>query len=75
MHVQVAETSVTVNNSAIQDCTHPNERVPPTYDMTPGIQTIYFVIITYIPLFNNFSPKTGSFKYVMLHFTKNVWAH
>ena len=33
---QVVETSVTVNNSAIQDYTQLDDHVPPTYEMTPG---------------------------------------
>ena len=34
---QVVETSVTVNNSPIQDCVHPDDRTPPNYEMTPGL--------------------------------------
>ena len=36
---QVVETSVTVNNnSPIQDCVHPDDQTPPTYEMTPGFK-------------------------------------
>ena len=34
---QVAKTSVTVNNSSIQDNVHPDDRTPPDYEMTPGL--------------------------------------
>ena len=33
----VVETSVTVNNSSIQDNVHPDDRTPPDYEMTPGL--------------------------------------
>ena len=33
----VVETSVTVNNSSIQDNVHPENRTPPDYEMTPGL--------------------------------------
>ena len=33
----VVETSVTVNNSSIQDNVHPDNRTPPDYEMTPGL--------------------------------------
>ena len=33
---QVVETSVTVNNSPIQDNVNPDDRTPPNYEMTPG---------------------------------------
>ena len=32
---QVVETSVTVNNSPIQDYVYPDDRAQPTYEMTP----------------------------------------
>ena len=35
---QVVETSVTVNNSPIQDYTQLDDHVPPTYEMTPGFK-------------------------------------
>ena len=36
---QVVETSVTVNNnSAIQDCIHPDDQTQPTFEMTPGFK-------------------------------------
>ena len=35
---QVVETSVTVNNSPIQDYVHPDDRAQPTYEMTPGFK-------------------------------------
>ena len=36
--MQVVETSVTVNNSPIQDYTHLDDHIPPTYEMTPGFR-------------------------------------
>ena len=33
---QVFETSVTVNNSPIQDYVHPDNRTQPTFEVTPG---------------------------------------
>ena len=33
---QVVETSVTVNNSPIQDYVHPDDHTQPTYKMTLG---------------------------------------
>jgi len=36
---QVVETSVDVtSNSPSQDYTHPDDRILPTYDMTPGFK-------------------------------------
>ena len=45
---QVVETSVTVNNSPIQDNVHPADDTQPTYEMTPGFKpfTIYFLLLT-----------------------------
>ena len=41
--VPVVETSVTINNSPIKDYTHPDNHIPPTYEMTPGVKpfTVY----------------------------------
>ena len=39
MPTQVIETSVTVNNSSIQDYTHLDYDTPPTYNMIPGFKT------------------------------------
>ena len=41
---QVVETSVTVNNSPIQDYVHPDDQTQPTFEMTPGFKpfTTYF---------------------------------
>ena len=39
MPTQVIETSVTVNNSSIQDYTHLEYDTPPTYNMIPGFKT------------------------------------
>ena len=36
--VQVVETSVTVNNSPIQDDIHPDNQTQPTFEMTPGFK-------------------------------------
>ena len=35
---QIVETSVTVNNSPIKYYTHPDDHIPPTYEMTPGFK-------------------------------------
>ena len=35
---QVVETSVTVNNSPIQDYVHPDDQTQPTLEMTPGFK-------------------------------------
>ena len=35
---QVAETSVTANNSPIQDYVHRDDHTQPTYEMTPGFK-------------------------------------
>ena len=35
---QVVETSVTVNNSPIQDYVHPDDHAQPTYELTPGFK-------------------------------------
>ena len=35
----VVETSVTVNNSPIQDYVHPDDQTQPTFEMTPGFKT------------------------------------
>ena len=35
---KVVETSVTVNNSPIQNYTHKNNHASPTYEMTPGFK-------------------------------------
>ena len=35
---QVVETSVTVNNSPIQDYVHPDDHTQPTYEMTRGLK-------------------------------------
>ena len=37
-NAQVVETSVTVNNSPIQDCVHPDDQTQPTFEMTPGFK-------------------------------------
>ena len=33
---RLSKTSITVNNSPIQNYTHPDESIPPTYEITPG---------------------------------------
>ena len=35
---QVVKTSVTVNNSPIQDYVHPDDQTQPTFEMTPGFK-------------------------------------
>ena len=42
---QVVETSVTVNNSPIQDYVHPDDHTQPTYEMTPGFKP--FTVLQY----------------------------
>ena len=37
---QVVETSVTVNNSPIQDYIHLDDHAQPTYEMTPGFKPL-----------------------------------
>ena len=41
---QVVKTSVTVNNSPIQDYIHPDDHAPLTYEMIPGFKP--FIIIS-----------------------------
>ena len=41
---QVVETSVTVNNSPIQDYVHPDDQTQPTYEMTPGFKPFTKII-------------------------------
>ena len=36
--VKVVETSVTVNNSPIQDYVHLDDQTQPTFEMTPGFK-------------------------------------
>ena len=47
---QVVETSVTVNNGAIQDYVHPNDHAEPTKEMTPGFKLSQLLNST--PLFS-----------------------
>ena len=35
---RIVEKSVTVNNSSIQDYTHPGDHILPTYEMIPGFK-------------------------------------
>ena len=37
---QLVETSVTVNNSPIQDYFDPDNHAQPTYEMTPGLKKL-----------------------------------
>ena len=37
---QLVQTSVTVNNSPIQDYFHPDNHAQPTYEMTPGLKNL-----------------------------------
>ena len=41
---QVVETSVTVNNSPIQDYVHPDDQTQPTFEMTPGFKPFTKII-------------------------------
>ena len=36
---QVVETSVTINNSPIQDYLHADDHTQPTFEMTPGFKS------------------------------------
>ena len=51
---QVVETSVTVNNSPIQDYVHPEDHTQPTYEMTPGFKpfTLTFLSVEFVYLSN-----------------------
>ena len=42
---QVVETSVTVNNSPIQDYVHPDDQTQPTFEMTPGFKPFTTTIL------------------------------
>ena len=42
--VQVAEMSVTVNNSPIRDYIHPDDHIPLTYEMSPGFNTFIMLL-------------------------------
>ena len=37
-NAQVVETSVTINNSPIQDDIHPDDHTQPTYEMTRALK-------------------------------------
>ena len=43
---QVVETSVTVNNSPIQDYVQPDDETRPTYEMTPAFKP--FTALEYV---------------------------
>ena len=43
-YAQVVETSVTVNNSPIQDYVHLDDHAQPTYEMTPGLKPFTRII-------------------------------
>ena len=43
---QDVETSVTVNNSPIQDYVHPDDHAQPTFEMTPEFKP--FTVLTII---------------------------
>ena len=52
---QFVNMSVTVNNGPFQDCIHPDDHAPPTYEMTPGFKP--FTIISLL----QFSSETVFF--------------
>ena len=56
---QVVETSVTVNNSPIQDYVHPNDQTKATFEMTPGFKR-FTVKIFYSPLLFGLNPIANS---------------
>ena len=41
---EVVETSVTVNNSPIQDYVQPDDQTQPTFEMTPGFKPFTKII-------------------------------
>ena len=43
---QVIETSVTVNNSPIQDYVQPDDHTQPAYEMTPGFKPFTVIHIS-----------------------------
>ena len=49
---QVVETSVTVNNSPIQDYVHPDDQTQP-FEMTPGFKPFTIIIIIIIIIIIN----------------------
>ena len=51
---QVVETSVTVNNSPIQDYVHPDDQTQPTFEMTPGFKPFTKIIEVQISLTRQF---------------------
>ena len=53
---QVVETSVTVNNSPIQDYVHPDDHTQPTYKMTPWFK--HFTVLHVITGFLSCSPSS-----------------
>ena len=48
---QIVETSVTVNNSSIQDYTHLGDHIPPTYEMIPGFKSFTDKTKLRVPMF------------------------
>ena len=42
---EVVETSVTVNNSPIQDYVHPDDQTQPTFEMTPGFKPFTVLLL------------------------------
>ena len=42
---QLVQTSVTVNNSPIQDYFHPDNHAQPTYEMTPGLKKTFQSVV------------------------------
>ena len=41
---QVVETSVTINNSLIQDYVHPDDQTQPSFEMNPGFKPFTKII-------------------------------
>ena len=44
-NAQVVETSVTDNNSPIQEYVHPDDQTQPTFEMTPGFKPFTFLFL------------------------------
>ena len=54
-----------INNSPIQDQTHPNDHFPPTYEMTPGLYIPLLFIQRKQPSETGFEPVQGNYYFNM----------
>ena len=63
---QVVETSVTVNNSPIQDYVHPDDQTQPTFERTPGFKP-FSDSHYHLNIFSfSISSKEGEFSSILL---------